>query len=248
MSALSINMTAPQSGPLPRAGLPMLAVLASLCLHVGVVSALILYPAAEVRIEIPPVIQLVKLAPPPPPPEPIAKPVEIEPPPPPPPPKPVSRPKPKPTPVARPKPKPLPKPAPEPVAKPQPPEPKPRPEPPVEVAIAPPPQPVKQPPAPRSPVYEPVNVQAAYLSNPRPDYPRIALRRGWQGVVVLQIDLDKNGAPQRVEIADSSGHRVLDKAAQAAVRRWRFNPATRDGKAVAARGVRVPIQFQLDGA
>lgn len=229
-----------------KRALPILALLASLCLHVGVVSALILYPATQVEIKIPPVVQLVKLAPPPEP-EPVVEPEPVEPPPPPPPP---PKPKPKPEPMAKPTPKPAPKPAPEPVAKPQPPEPEPAepvPEPVVETAKAPEPEPVKPAPAPK-PVYQPVNVQAAYLRNPKPDYPRIALRRGWEGVVVLQIDLDKNGEPQRVEIADSSGHQVLDKAAQAAVRRWRFNPATRDGEAVAARGVRVPIQFQLDDA
>lgn len=216
-----------------KRGLPILALLASLCLHVGVVSALILYPATQVEIKIPPVVQLVKLAPLPEP-EPVVEPQPVKPPPPPPP-------EPKPKPAAKAKPKPVPKP--EPV------KPEPAPEPVVETAKA--REPVKPAPALKpapKPVYKPVNVQAAYLSNPKPDYPRIALRRGWEGVVVLQIDLDQEGQPQRVEIADSSGHRVLDKAAQAAVRRWRFNPATRDGKAVAARGVRVPIQFRLEDA
>lgn len=221
-----------------KRGLPILALLASLCLHIGVVSALILYPVNQVKIDIPPVVQLVKLAPPPPP-----EPVVVAEPAPPPPPPPPPKPKPKPKPVVKPKPKPVP----EPVVEPTPPQPEPTPEPPKELVKAAPPKPVQSA-APVKPVYKPVNVQAAYLSNPKPDYPRLAQRRGWEGIVVLEMDLDKNGLPQRVEIADSSGHRVLDKAAQAAVKRWRFNPATRDGKAVAARDVRVPIQFRLDDA
>ncbi|MDX1498233.1 MAG: TonB family protein [Salinisphaeraceae bacterium] len=227
----------------------MLAVLASLCLHVGVVSALILYPAAEIKIDIPPVIKLVKLAPPPAPepdPAPVAKPEPLKPPPPPPPPKQASKPKPKPAPVIKPAPLPKPKPVakkptPKPVAKPRLPEPAP----PVETVAKAEPQPVTPAPAPPQPVYQPVNVQAAYLNNPQPAYPRIAARRGWEGKLMLSLDLDKNGNPTRVEVIESSGHRVLDKAAQAAIKRWRFQPATKDGKAVPAQNVKVPWIWEL---
>lgn len=219
-----------------KRGLPLIALLASLGLHIAVAAALMLAPTVAVKIDIPPVIQLVKLAPPMP--EPVAVPPQPAPAKPP-PRRPAAKPqpRPKPEPVAKPGPRPLPAPEPVEVLQPEPIEA------PVEKVVEAPPEPA----APQ-PVYRPVNVQAAYLSNPRPPYPRMALRRGWEGVVVLQIDLDKQGQPLRVEVADSSGHRVLDKAAQAAVRRWRFAPATRDGKAVAARNLRVPIQFRLKDA
>ena len=51
----------------------------------------------------------------------------------------------------------------------------------------------------------------------------------------------------RWTIAASSGFERLDRAAQDAVRRWRFVPARRGNDAVAAY-VNVPIAFSLDRA
>ncbi|MFW6162471.1 MAG: energy transducer TonB, partial [Planctomycetota bacterium] len=47
-----------------------------------------------------------------------------------------------------------------------------------------------------------------------------------------------------VRVARSSGHAVLDEAAVAAVRRWRFTPARAGGAAVTAE-VEIPIRFRL---
>jgi TonB family protein len=55
-----------------------------------------------------------------------------------------------------------------------------------------------------------------------PTYPTIARRRGWQGTVVLGIECDAAGLVQDVTVVRSSGHEVLDAAATAAVRQWRF--------------------------
>lgn len=89
-----------------------------------------------------------------------------------------------------------------------------------------------------------VDLNAAYRLNPAPDYPPIALRRGWEGTVRLRVTLDIQGHPSRVELAVSSGHPILDESALAAVRRWQFRPATRLGEAVVAT-VEVPIVFKL---
>ena len=48
----------------------------------------------------------------------------------------------------------------------------------------------------------------------------------------------------RVEVAHSSGHVALDRAAVKAVARWKFRPATIAGVAMASE-VTVPIRFQL---
>jgi protein TonB len=45
-------------------------------------------------------------------------------------------------------------------------------------------------------------------------------------------------------VLKSSGHAVLDQAAEAAVRGWRFQPATRGGVPVAAPAD-VPFRFRL---
>lgn len=55
-----------------------------------------------------------------------------------------------------------------------------------------------------------------------PTYPTIARRRRWEGTVVLGIDCDATGVVRRVTVVRSSGHEVLDDAAVAAVRQWRF--------------------------
>ena len=79
---------------------------------------------------------------------------------------------------------------------------------------------------------------------PSPVYPRLARLRGWQGTVLLEVSLDAEGRPLEVAVSESSGHRVLDEAARAAVLGWRFQPATRNGLAEASR-VLVPIVWRL---
>ena len=84
------------------------------------------------------------------------------------------------------------------------------------------------------------------LSTPAPRYPREALRMGAGGTVRITVTVAADGSVERQELTDSSGNRHLDRAALEAVRRWRFQPATRNGKPVAAE-VSVPIVFNPDG-
>ncbi len=79
---------------------------------------------------------------------------------------------------------------------------------------------------------------------PPPDYPAAALRRGDAGTVMVRVDVGADGVPTDVSIETRSGSRDLDRAALDAVRRWRFNPAQRDGQPVASSVV-VPIDFNL---
>ena len=75
-------------------------------------------------------------------------------------------------------------------------------------------------------------------------YPPRARRRGQEGTVLLRVHVDSSGAPGTIQVLRSSGHRSLDASARAAVGRWRFQPATRDGKRC-AQWIRVPIRFEL---
>ena len=95
--------------------------------------------------------------------------------------------------------------------------------------------------------FVPPSERAAYLRNPKPSYPAMAQRSGTQGVVLLFVKVSAQGAPLVVTVKKSSGFMLLDKAALKAVRGWRFAPATRGGRAVAA-GVEVPIRFILNDA
>lgn len=87
----------------------------------------------------------------------------------------------------------------------------------------------------------PTSVQRP-IATPQPDYPRASMRRGEEGEVVLRVVVGSNGRVDSVEIVSSSGHRRLDRAAVAAVRRWRFEPALRDGQPVQGE-LRIPFAF-----
>jgi protein TonB len=75
----------------------------------------------------------------------------------------------------------------------------------------------------------------------KPDYPIAARRRREEGTVTLLITLD-GGSVSRVEVERSSGSSMLDEAAAAAVRRWRFETARGSGRLRA----RVPVTFKLN--
>ncbi|MDQ3268864.1 MAG: TonB family protein [Pseudomonadota bacterium] len=88
-------------------------------------------------------------------------------------------------------------------------------------------------------------MQLQYASAPPPAYPRDALREGLGGTVLLQVLVDTDGKPLQVDVARSSGHRSLDRAARRHVlARWMFRPAIQDGRPVQAIGL-VPVEFAL---
>jgi protein TonB len=83
------------------------------------------------------------------------------------------------------------------------------------------------------------------LDNPPPPYPRRAYFDRLTGTVHLRLRIDTNGQVADLEIAESSGHSILDDAAASSVIDWRFKPAHRDGRPV-TQWVEVPITFQLE--
>ncbi|MCR4303087.1 MAG: TonB family protein [Gallionella sp.] len=97
--------------------------------------------------------------------------------------------------------------------------------------------------APALPDREP-DYRAAYLNNPLPAYPMVARRMGWQGRVVLNVEVLESGLPGQIKLHQSSGRDVLDNAAMQAVRGWKFVAARQNGQA-AAKSFLVPIPFIL---
>ena len=85
---------------------------------------------------------------------------------------------------------------------------------------------------------------AAYLRNTKPRYPASARRNGESGTVVLKVLVTREGGAARVELESSSGSNALDQSALETVKRWRFTPAQRGGDPVEI-WVRVPIAFRL---
>lgn len=80
--------------------------------------------------------------------------------------------------------------------------------------------------------------------NRPPEYPALARKRSWEGRVLLAVEVAADGTARAVRVEAGSGHDLLDEAALRAVRRWRFQPGTRDGEPVAMQ-VLVPVHFIL---
>lgn len=95
------------------------------------------------------------------------------------------------------------------------------------------------PPAPAVAIDAPVPIPG---QTPAPMYPRRALRRGDEGVVMVRVDVGPDGIPTSVGISRSSRSRDLDRAALEAVRQWRFRPAMADGRPTVGTVV-IPIEF-----
>jgi len=81
-------------------------------------------------------------------------------------------------------------------------------------------------------------------ANPPPAYPLAARERRIEGDVVLRVSVDARGFVRGVEVARSSGEPMLDQAAIAAARAWRFLPAERAGTRVPDT-VETAISFRL---
>jgi len=233
--------TARTRGPEPHRSLSAWVFGASLVVHGS--AAVGLHASASTRSTPQPTPQIeIELAPPPPPPPPPEpEPPEPEPepekqatPPPPPPPKPVARPvrKAVESAPAAPATRDLPS-SDEGTLPPAPPGPT--------TPPAPPPPP---PPPPPEPIIE-AKEGANYLKNPRPAYPRIALREGWEGKVLLRVKVLPNGRVGGATVQKSSGRTSLDEAALETVKSWTFVPATQGGQPIAGF-VSVPLEFRIN--
>ncbi len=102
-------------------------------------------------------------------------------------------------------------------------------------------QPSAQAKAPMASAAEPVRG----IATPAPVYPKDELAKGINGTTVLLIDLAADGSVTRVVVDRSSQNKHIDDAALEAVKRWKFNPAVKDNKAIASK-IRVPVEFRND--
>jgi protein TonB len=78
---------------------------------------------------------------------------------------------------------------------------------------------------------------------PDPDYSEEARKAKYQGVCVLYVVIGPDGKPRDIRVARTLGLGLDEKAIEA-VRTWRFEPATKDGKPVAV-AVNIEVTFHL---
>lgn len=83
----------------------------------------------------------------------------------------------------------------------------------------------------------------------RPRYPRTPAVNSVESWVGLRFEVDEQGRPRDVHVYDSGGeggvYQGFERAAIQALKRWRFTPATLDGKRV-SRTMRQVVQFEID--
>ncbi|GIX06688.1 MAG: hypothetical protein KatS3mg115_1091 [Candidatus Poribacteria bacterium] len=76
-------------------------------------------------------------------------------------------------------------------------------------------------------------------------YPRFAQEQGIEGTVLVRFVLRRDGSLERVEVARSSGYRILDEEAQETIRRAAPFPPFPPGQPGDRIAVEVPIVYRL---
>jgi protein TonB len=82
------------------------------------------------------------------------------------------------------------------------------------------------------------------VSRPAPTYPPELRRAGISGTVVLMFVVRSDGTTSNITV-QKSDNPAFEEPAIRAVRKWRFDPGEKDGKAVNTR-VRLPIPFKFN--
>ncbi len=79
-----------------------------------------------------------------------------------------------------------------------------------------------------------------------PKYPDDLLAKGREGWVTVNYMVNPEGEPYDVMVSATSGERDFERAAVAAIKRWRFSPAVLDGEFIDAGGMH-RITFRVRG-
>ena len=78
-----------------------------------------------------------------------------------------------------------------------------------------------------------------------PSFPRKALRLGREGYVVVEFDVDTDGAVLDPYVVEATPQGVFERSAIKAVRKWVYIPPSFNGQSVKANNVQVRLNFNL---
>jgi TonB family protein len=78
-------------------------------------------------------------------------------------------------------------------------------------------------------------------------YPLLARRNGWEGKVILALDVNLNGQIQNVQVKAGSGHPVLDRSAISAVSRIPAIPDMPYWQGPSLLNIDIPVIYRLQG-
>ena len=98
------------------------------------------------------------------------------------------------------------------------------------------------PPPPAETRKAPMIVKAESLQRVQPDYPTNARTARQAGMVTVEVSINERGDVVAAQVI--SGPSLLRQAATAAARRWKFKPATRDGKPISSAST-IMFNFKL---
>lgn len=88
------------------------------------------------------------------------------------------------------------------------------------------------------------SADAAGLNNKAPVYPMLSRKRKEQGTVWLLLLVSKEGMVTELKLKKTSGFDRLDQAALQAVKKWKFQPARKQGQAI-DYWYELPLKFSL---
>jgi protein TonB len=77
-----------------------------------------------------------------------------------------------------------------------------------------------------------------------PKYPRVASRRGIEGVVTVSFTITKEGTVRDPVVTQATPESVFDKAALEAILKWKFKPKLEQGQPVERQATQ-EIEFKL---
>ena len=88
-----------------------------------------------------------------------------------------------------------------------------------------------------------IEVTRVFYSSPT--YPRNAIRLGREGYVLIEFDVDTDGAVLDPYVIESEPTGVFERAAIKAVRKWLYTPPSYNGVSVKVNDVRAKVTFAL---
>ncbi|MCB0357265.1 MAG: energy transducer TonB, partial [Bdellovibrionales bacterium] len=80
-----------------------------------------------------------------------------------------------------------------------------------------------------------------------PQYPRKAAMQGLEGWVLLEFDINSIGTVENVKVLESIPRQVFNSSAMRALQKWKYKPKLVNGKAEKQVGLKVKLQFKLEG-
>ncbi len=75
-------------------------------------------------------------------------------------------------------------------------------------------------------------------------YPEMAVQNGIEGRVLIKVFVDELGSVTKTRIQRTSGHSILDTAAEKALKNTKFKPAVLNSKPLGV-WITVPIEYKL---